>query len=133
MSGSERPERPEQPEQPEQPERWGLLVAHPSRHERARATVAALARRLVEEAPGFSIWTLQSPTDGAVAHARRAPQGARFRIVPLLLAPGAHFHGDVAELARQVRQVAPTLDVYVVPSLLERDAFLTWLLRSLSM
>lgn len=111
----------------ESPRRWGVLIVHPSRRESARDTAAALAARLLSERPGFRLWTLQTPTRLVVEHAQKAPAGATFHLVPLLLAPGAHFHEDVARLAEEVRQAAPRLQVEVKPPLLEDAEFLGWL------
>lgn len=110
---------------------YGVLIAHPSRREAARLTATRLAARLAMERPGYVLWTLQTPMEPVLAHARRVPAGATFRLVPLLLAPGAHYDGDVADLAEEVRHAAPSLRVEVAPPLLEDEGFLGWLFSRL--
>lgn len=106
---------------------WGILVIHPSRRAAVRDTVALLQARLSKERPGYMLWTLQTPLEPALAHARRAPEGAEFHLTPLLLAPGAHFTDDVQDLADNLRDAAPGLRVRIRPPLLEDPSFLTWL------
>lgn len=97
--------------------------------------MAELAERLSRDRPGYLLWTLGTPTDSVVDHARRAariaPPESGFRLVPLLVAPGAHFHKDVAALAEAVALAAPTLRPVVLPAFLQDGDFVSWFLSRL--
>ena len=86
-----------------------LLVAHGSRHPRARHTVELLAAAVRHRLPGLGVSTcaldLEAPTPRA-ALLDLARSGVRqVRVVPLLFAPGFHICVD---LPRQVAAAAAT-------------------------
>jgi sirohydrochlorin ferrochelatase len=110
---------------------WGVLILHPSRRPVAKEAMRRLQARLREERPGYVIWTLQTPVAPVLDHARQAPPGESLTLVPLLLTPGAHYQEDVAELAAAVQAAVPGLEVRVLPTLLQDESFLQWLLDRL--
>lgn len=109
---------------------WGVVVHHASRRVEVARTYDLLARRLARERPGYVLWCLETPMDGPLAHAAKAPPGSEITVVPLLLAPGKHYAEDVRGLADALAAVRPDLAVLVRPPLLEDESFLrSWLER----